>query len=97
MRAVLLFIRQRAMLFAECRDHPVAFCETCSRGYTAEELGTDVGHGCYLCRQCGTDLRASVTTHARTCPNLTVTKPLARMTVRPRTEPVRYTHRRSSA
>ena len=78
MPAVLLFIRQRAMLFAECRDHPVAFCETCRRGYTAEELGTEV------------------TAHARTCPNLTAPKPLARMTVRPRTEPARYA-RRSSA
>jgi hypothetical protein len=50
MHAVLLFIRLRALLFAECRHHPVAFCETCRRGYTPEELGTDVGNGCYLCR-----------------------------------------------
>jgi uncharacterized protein (DUF1786 family) len=90
MRAVLLFIRQRALLFATCRDHAVAICETCHRGYSAEELGTDVGHGCYLCRQCGTDLRASVTAHARTCPNLTATKPLMKMAARPDTPPARY-------
>jgi len=46
MHAVLLFIRLRALLFAECRHHPVAFCETCRRGYTPEELGTHVGNGC---------------------------------------------------
>lgn len=43
MHAVLLFIRLRALLFAECRHHPVALCETCRRGYTPEELGT-LGH-----------------------------------------------------
>jgi hypothetical protein len=97
MHAVLLFIRLRALLFAECRHHPVAFCETCRRGYTPEELGTDVGNGCYLCRQCGTDLRASVTTHARTCPNLTPTKPLVRMVVRPASQQsVRRSYRSSA-
>lgn len=68
MTVVLLFIRLRALLFALCRDHPVAFCETCRQGYRPEELGTDVGKGCDLCRQCGADLRASLTTHARTVP-----------------------------
>jgi hypothetical protein len=61
MRAVLLFIRQRALLFATCRDHPVAFC-----------------------------LRASVTAHARSCPNLTTTKPLMKMAARPDAQPPRY-------
>jgi hypothetical protein len=79
MRIVMLFVRLRAVLFELCTDHPVAFCETCRRAYTPEELGTDVGKGCFLC-QCGTDLRASLTAHARTCPNLTPQKPLARMT-----------------
>ena len=83
MTAVLVFIRLRALLFALCRDHPVAVCETCHQGYTPEELGTDVGKGCYLCRQCGADLRKSLTTHARTCPNLTPQKPLVRMTSSP--------------
>jgi len=96
MHVVLLFIRLRALLFAECRHHSVAFCETCQRGYTPEELGTDVGNGCYLCRQCGTDLRASVTTHARTCPNLTPTKPLVRMVVRPGSQSVPRSYRSSA-
>lgn len=80
MRIVMLFIRLRAVLFELCTDHPVALCETCRRAYTPEELGTGVGKGCYLCGQCGTDLRVSLTAHARTCPNLTPQKPLARMT-----------------
>jgi len=96
MHAVLLFIRLRALLFAECWHHPVAFCETCRRGYTPEELGTDVGNGCDLCRQCGTDLQASVITHARTCPNLTPTKPLVRMVVRPASHSVRRSYRPSA-
>ncbi len=96
MHAVLLFIRLRALLFAECRHHPVAFCETCRRGYTPEELGTDVGNGCDLCRQCGTDLQASVITHARTCPNLTPTKSLVRMVVRPASQSVRRSYRPSA-
>ncbi len=83
MFAVLLFIRLRALLFTLCRDHPVAFCETCSKDYRPEDLGTDVGKGCDLCRQCGADLRASLTTHARTCPNLTPQKPPVRMTSSP--------------
>jgi len=77
---VMLFVRLRAVLFELCTDHPVALCETCHRAYTPEELGTGVGQGCYLCGQCGTDLRASLSAHARTCPNLTPQKPLARMT-----------------
>ena len=80
MSTVMLFIRLRAVLFELCPEHPVALCETCRRAYTPEELGTGVGKGCYLCGQCGTDLRASLTAHARTCPNLTAQKPLARMT-----------------
>lgn len=80
MRIMMLFIRLRAVLFELCPEHPVALCETCRRAYTPEELGTGVGKGCYLCGQCGTDLRASLTAHARTCPNLTPQKPLARMT-----------------
>lgn len=80
LRIMMLFIRLRAVLFELCPDHPVALCETCRRAYTPEELGTGVGKGCYLCGQCGTDLRASLTAHARTCPNLTPQKPLARMT-----------------
>jgi hypothetical protein len=78
-RAVLLFLRLRSLLFELCRDHPVAVCETCRRAYTPEQLGTEIGNACYLCRHCGADLRASVATHARTCPNLTPQKPLALM------------------
>ena len=44
-----------------------------------EQLGTEIGDGCYLCRHCNTDLRESVIAHARTCPNLIPQKPLARM------------------
>lgn len=79
MAVVLLFIRLRAVLFALCPDHAVAVCDVCRKGYRPEDLGTDVGNGCYLCRQCGTDLRASMTAHARTCPNLTAQKPLGRV------------------
>ena len=67
------------MLFASCPDHPVALCEACRRTYTPEQLGTEIGDGCYLCRDCGADLRESVIAHARTCPNLIPQKPLARM------------------
>ncbi len=76
---VLLFVRLRSLLFELC-DHPVALCETCGRAYTPEQLGTEIGNGCYLCRQCGADLRGSLVAHARTCPNLAPQKPLARMT-----------------
>ena len=76
-RVVLLFVRLRSLLFELCPDHPVALCETCRRTYTPEQLGTDIGNGCYLCRHCGGDLRESVAAHARTCPNLTPQKPLA--------------------
>jgi hypothetical protein len=78
-RVVLVFVRLRSLLFELCPDHPVAVCETCRRTYTPEQLGTEIGNGCYLCRQCGADLRESVAAHARTCPNLTPQKPLARM------------------
>jgi hypothetical protein len=78
-RVVLLFIRLRSLLFASCPDHPVARCGTCHRTYTPEQLGTKISDGCYLCRDCGGDLRESVVAHARTCPNLIPQKPLARM------------------
>jgi len=78
-RIVLLFVRLRSLLFALCPDHPVALCERCRRTYTPEQLGTDIGDRCYLCRDCGADLRGSVVAHARTCPNLIPQKPLARM------------------
>ena len=78
-RIVLVFIRLRSLLFALCPDHPVAFCGTCRRTYTPEQLGTDIGDRCYLCRDCGADLRESVVAHARTCPNLIPKKPLARV------------------
>jgi hypothetical protein len=79
-RAVLLFVRLRSLLFELCPGHPVARCETCGRTYTPEQLGTEIGNGCYLCRRCGADLRESVAAHARTCPNLIPQKPLAPMT-----------------
>src|SRR2546427_13289025 len=78
-RVVLVFNRLRSLLFALCPDHPVALCGTCQRTYTPEQLGTKIGDGCYLCRDCGGDLRESVVAHARTCPNLIPQKPLARM------------------
>ena len=76
---VLVFIRLRSLLFSVCPDHPVALCGTCHRTYTPEQLGTKIGDGCYLCRDCGGDLRESIVAHARTCPNLIPQKPLARM------------------
>jgi hypothetical protein len=76
---VLLFIRLRSLLFALCPDHPVALCGACHRTYTPEQLGTKIGEDCYLCGDCGGDLRESVVTHARTCANLVPQKPLARM------------------
>jgi hypothetical protein len=76
---VLVFIRLRSLLFALCPDHPVALCGTCHRTYTPEQLGTKIGDGCYLCRDCGGDLRESIVAHARTCANLIPQKPLARM------------------
>jgi hypothetical protein len=76
---VLVFVRLRSLLFEMCPDHPVALCETCGRTYTPEQLGTEIGNRCYLCHQCGGDLRRSVAAHARTCPNLTPQKPLALM------------------
>jgi hypothetical protein len=78
-RIVLVFVRLRSLLFALCPDHPVALCGTCRRTYTPEQLGTELGDRCYLCRDCGSDLRESVVAHARTCPNLIPQKPLARM------------------
>src|SRR5438445_11514109 len=75
----MLFVRLRSLLFELCPDHPVAFCETCRRTYTPEQLGTEIGDGCYLCRHCGADLRESVLAHSRTCPNLILKKPLARI------------------
>jgi hypothetical protein len=78
-RIVLVFVRLRSLLFALCPDHPVALCEKCRRTYTPEQLGTDVGDRCHLCRDCGADLRKSVVAHARTCPNLIPQKALARM------------------
>jgi len=78
-RVVLVFIRLRSLLFSVCPDHPVALCGTCQRTYTPEQLGTKIGAGCYLCRDCGGDLRESIVAHARTCPNLIPQKPLARM------------------
>jgi hypothetical protein len=78
-RIVLLFVRLRSLLFALCPDHPVALCEACHRTYTPEQLGTEISARCYLCRDCGADLRESVVAHARTCRNLMTQKPLARM------------------
>ena len=76
---VLVFIRLRSLLFALCPDHPVALCGTCHRTYTPEQLGTKIGDDCYLCRDCGGDLRESIVAHARTCANLVPQRPLARM------------------
>jgi len=78
-RIVLVFVRLRSLLFALCPDHPVALCGTCRRTYTPEQLGTELGDRCYLCRDCGADLREAVVAHSRTCPNLIPQKPLARM------------------
>ena len=78
-RAVLLFIRLRSLLFALCPDHPVALCEMCHRSYTPEQLGTEIDDRCYLCRDCGGDLRESLIAHARTCAKLAPREPLARM------------------
>jgi len=78
-RVVLVFIRLRSLLFALCPDHLVALCGTCHRPYTPEQLGTDIGGRCYLCHDCGGDLRESIVAHARTCANLIPQKPLARM------------------
>ena len=85
-RVVLVFIRLRSLLFALCPDHPVARCGTCQRTYTPEQLGTRIGDGCSLCHDCGGDLRESVVAHARTCPNLTPQRPLARMASAPSSE-----------
>jgi hypothetical protein len=76
---MLLFVRLRSLLFALCPDHPVATCEACRRTYTPEQLGIEIGDRCYLCRDCGADLRESIAAHARTCRNLMLQKPLARM------------------
>ena len=76
---VLLFVRLRSLLFELCPDHPVALCGTCRRAYTPEQLGTEIGNGCHLCRQCGADLTESLVAHARTCRNLAPQKPPARM------------------
>src|SRR5215471_18165828 len=78
-RLDMLVLRLRSLLYVMCPDHPVALCETCRRTYTPEQLGTEIGSGCYLCPQCGADLRESVVAHARTCPNLMPQKPRARM------------------
>jgi hypothetical protein len=78
-RVVLVFIRLRSLLFALCPDHPVALCGTCHRTYTPEQLGIDIGDRCYLCPNCGADLRGSIVAHARTCANLILPRPLARM------------------
>jgi hypothetical protein len=98
-RVVLLFVRLRSLLFELCPDHPVALCETCRRAYTPEQLGTEIGKGCYLCRQCGADLRESLIAHVRMCPNLAPQKPLAWMTsIRgstiPQAAPERFAARR---
>ena len=79
-RVVLLFVRLRSLLFELCPDHPVVRCEACRRAYTPEQLGTEFGNRCHLCRQCGADLTESLVAHARTCRNLAPPKPLARMT-----------------
>ena len=82
---VLVFIRLRSLLFALCPDHPVALCGRCQRTYTPEQLGTKIGDHCSLCHDCGFDLRESVVAHARTCANLTLQRPLARMASETRT------------
>src|SRR5262249_4374949 len=86
--AVLLFVRLRALLFAVCRDHPVAFCDSCRQAYKPEELRTEICRGPYLCRQCGTDRRASLRDDGRRCPTLTPQKPAVRMTSLPGTRSV---------
>lgn len=76
---VLVFVRLRALLFELCADHPVAHCATCCRSYLPEQFGTEIVNASSLCRQCGTDLRESLVTHVRTCPNFAPQKPLTRM------------------
>jgi hypothetical protein len=70
----------RALLGVGENAPSVALCETCRRAYAPEQLGTEIGNGCCLCRQCGADLTESLLAHARTCPNLAPQRPLARMT-----------------
>jgi len=74
-----MFVRLRSLLFELCPDHPVALCEACRRTYTPEQLGIELGDRCYLCLDCGADLRESIVAHARTCRNVMLQKPLARM------------------
>jgi len=68
MRA-LLIQRLRVLLLHSCRDHVVAYCPSCRRGFSPNELGSDefLGRRFHVCGQCGTDLTASLLAHARSC------------------------------
>jgi hypothetical protein len=65
----MLIQRLRVLLLHSCRDHVVAHCPTCRRGFNPSELGSDefIGRRFHQCGQCGTDLTASLLAHARSC------------------------------
>jgi hypothetical protein len=65
----MLIQRLRVLLLHSCRDHVVAYCPSCRRGFSPNELGSDefAGRRFHVCGQCGTDLTASLLAHARSC------------------------------
>jgi hypothetical protein len=59
---------ERVVLFHYCRDHAVAECEQCAKGYRMSELGSDsVGDRDPLCPRCRKDLIGSVRAHLYNC------------------------------
>jgi hypothetical protein len=59
---------ERVVLFHYCREHAVAECEQCAKGYRMSELGSDpVGAMDPLCPRCRKDLIGSVRAHLYNC------------------------------
>jgi hypothetical protein len=59
---------ERALLFRFCKDHIVAECATCNRGFQQKELASDIIVGrTHLCPSCRADLMEPVRAHLHGC------------------------------
>ena len=59
-----------ALLVRVCRDHDVAFCDSCQKAYRLSELGSDplTGYRFNYCGVCRNSVEAGVRAHLQDCP-----------------------------
>src|SRR6266446_3688590 len=64
----MLTLRERALIFRACWDHPVASCARCRRSFRSIELAGDIWRALStLCPTCRLDLTDSMREHLIAC------------------------------